>query len=77
VIIGGSGQGKSVTIKVAMGLVRPDAGQVLVDGENLIGSGLKGGAARRVASCSSASASCSRARRCSTASASGRTSPSA
>jgi phospholipid/cholesterol/gamma-HCH transport system ATP-binding protein len=48
VIIGGSGQGKSVTIKVAMGLVRPDAGQVLVDGENLIGSGLGGsGAARR------------------------------
>ena len=39
VIIGGSGQGKSVTIKVAMGLVRPDAGQVLVDGENLIGMG--------------------------------------
>jgi ABC-type multidrug transport system ATPase subunit len=74
VIIGGSGQGKSVTIKVAMGLVRPDAGQVLVDGEDLVGMG---GAARRVASCSSASASCSRARRCSTASASGRTSPSA
>ena len=39
VIIGGSGQGKSVTIKVAMGLVRPDAGQVLVDGQNLIGMG--------------------------------------
>ncbi|MGR4863875.1 ABC transporter ATP-binding protein [Caulobacter sp. LARHSG274] len=39
VIIGGSGQGKSVTIKVAMGLVRPDAGQVLIDGENLIGVG--------------------------------------
>lgn len=46
VIIGGSGQGKSVTIKVAMGLVRPDAGQVLVDGENLIGMG--GGARRRL-----------------------------
>lgn len=44
VIIGGSGQGKSVTIKVAMGLVRPDAGQVLVDGEDLIGMG---GASRR------------------------------
>jgi phospholipid/cholesterol/gamma-HCH transport system ATP-binding protein len=39
VIIGGSGQGKSVTIKVAMGLVRPDAGEVLVDGKNLIGHG--------------------------------------
>jgi phospholipid/cholesterol/gamma-HCH transport system ATP-binding protein len=44
VIIGGSGQGKSVTIKVAMGLVRPDAGKVLVDGEDLIGMG---GASRR------------------------------
>lgn len=44
VIIGGSGQGKSVTIKVAMGLVRPDAGQVLVDGEDLIGVS---GASRR------------------------------
>jgi phospholipid/cholesterol/gamma-HCH transport system ATP-binding protein len=44
VIIGGSGQGKSVTIKVAMGLVRPDAGQVLVDGEDMVGIG---GAARR------------------------------
>jgi phospholipid/cholesterol/gamma-HCH transport system ATP-binding protein len=39
VIIGGSGQGKSVTIKVAMGLVRPDAGEVLVDGQNLVASG--------------------------------------
>jgi phospholipid/cholesterol/gamma-HCH transport system ATP-binding protein len=46
VIIGGSGQGKSVTIKVAMGLVRPDAGKVLVDGENLIGMG--GGARRKL-----------------------------
>ncbi len=46
VIIGGSGQGKSVTIKVAMGLVRPDAGEVLVDGENLIGMG--GGARREL-----------------------------
>ena len=32
VIIGGSGQGKSVTIKIAMGLMNPDSGQVLVDG---------------------------------------------
>ncbi|HEY2660421.1 MAG TPA: ATP-binding cassette domain-containing protein [Caulobacteraceae bacterium] len=32
VIIGGSGQGKSVTIKIAMGLMTPDSGQVLVDG---------------------------------------------
>jgi phospholipid/cholesterol/gamma-HCH transport system ATP-binding protein len=32
VIIGGSGVGKSVTLKCALGLMRPDAGQVLVDG---------------------------------------------
>ncbi|QUD88987.1 ABC transporter ATP-binding protein [Phenylobacterium montanum] len=32
VIIGGSGQGKSVTIKIAMGLMTPDKGQVLIDG---------------------------------------------
>ncbi len=32
VIIGGSGQGKSVSIKIAMGLMTPDTGQVLVDG---------------------------------------------
>ncbi len=32
VIIGGSGQGKSVSIKIAMGLMTPDSGQILVDG---------------------------------------------
>jgi phospholipid/cholesterol/gamma-HCH transport system ATP-binding protein len=32
VIIGGSGQGKSVAIKIAIGLTRPDAGKVLIDG---------------------------------------------
>ena len=32
VIIGGSGQGKSVTIKIALGLMRADAGTVLIDG---------------------------------------------
>jgi len=35
VIIGGSGQGKSVTIKIAIGLMAPDAGQMLVDGEDV------------------------------------------
>ena len=35
VIIGGSGVGKSVTIKIAMGLMRPDAGKVLVDGKDV------------------------------------------
>jgi len=32
VIIGGSGSGKSVTLKCILGLLRPDAGQVFVDG---------------------------------------------
>jgi phospholipid/cholesterol/gamma-HCH transport system ATP-binding protein len=32
VIIGGSGQGKSVSIKIAAGLMTPDAGQILIDG---------------------------------------------
>jgi phospholipid/cholesterol/gamma-HCH transport system ATP-binding protein len=32
VIIGGSGVGKSVTLKCALGLMTPDSGQVLVDG---------------------------------------------
>ena len=32
VIIGGSGAGKSVTLKIAIGLMQPDSGQVLVDG---------------------------------------------
>ncbi len=35
VIIGGSGQGKSVTIKLALGLLRPDQGQVILDGEDV------------------------------------------
>ena len=35
VIIGGSGQGKSVTIKIAIGLLQPDAGQVFVDGQDV------------------------------------------
>ena len=32
VLIGGSGQGKSVTIKIALGLMQADAGAVLLDG---------------------------------------------
>jgi phospholipid/cholesterol/gamma-HCH transport system ATP-binding protein len=35
VIIGGSGQGKSVTLKCALGIMRPDSGQVLVDGADV------------------------------------------
>jgi phospholipid/cholesterol/gamma-HCH transport system ATP-binding protein len=35
VIIGGSGAGKSVTLKLIVGLIEPDAGRVLVDGEDV------------------------------------------
>jgi phospholipid/cholesterol/gamma-HCH transport system ATP-binding protein len=35
VIIGGSGQGKSVAIKIAAGLIPADAGQVLIDGQDI------------------------------------------
>ncbi len=33
VIIGGSGSGKSVTLKCILGLIQPDAGSILVDGQ--------------------------------------------
>ena len=48
VIIGGSGQGKSVTLKIAIGLMRPDAGKVFVDGRDT--TKLGGGARRKLAS---------------------------
>ena len=35
VILGGSGSGKSVLMKHMIGLLRPDAGRVLVDGEDI------------------------------------------
>jgi phospholipid/cholesterol/gamma-HCH transport system ATP-binding protein len=35
VIIGGSGSGKSVTLKLIVGLLEPDAGRVEVDGKNV------------------------------------------
>ena len=37
VVIGGSGTGKSVMIKCILGLLRPDAGQITVDGASVIG----------------------------------------
>lgn len=40
VIIGGSGTGKSVLLKCILGLIRPDAGSIRLDGQELIG--LKG-----------------------------------
>jgi len=39
VIIGRSGGGKSVTLKHMVGLMRPDRGQLLVDGEDVSGLG--------------------------------------
>ena len=35
VIIGGSGTGKSVTLKCILGLLTPDSGHVEIDGKNL------------------------------------------
>lgn len=40
VIIGGSGTGKSVTMKCILGLIRADSGSILVDGREVVG--LKG-----------------------------------
>jgi phospholipid/cholesterol/gamma-HCH transport system ATP-binding protein len=36
-IIGGSGTGKSVLLKQIIGLIKPDSGQILVEGENITG----------------------------------------
>ncbi|MBK8769062.1 MAG: ATP-binding cassette domain-containing protein [Rhizobiales bacterium] len=37
VVIGGSGTGKSVMLKCILGIIRPDAGNITVGGENVIG----------------------------------------
>ncbi|HEY5996567.1 MAG TPA: ABC transporter ATP-binding protein [Candidatus Deferrimicrobiaceae bacterium] len=37
VVIGGSGTGKSVLIKCIVGLLRPDAGEIRIDGEEITG----------------------------------------
>lgn len=37
VVIGGSGSGKSVTLKSILGLIRPDAGSIKIDGEETVG----------------------------------------
>ncbi len=37
VIIGGSGTGKSVTLKCILGLMRPERGSIKVDGEEVVG----------------------------------------
>ena len=46
VIIGGSGTGKSVTIKSILGIIRPDEGTILVDGEDV--THMRGGNRDRV-----------------------------
>jgi phospholipid/cholesterol/gamma-HCH transport system ATP-binding protein len=40
VVIGGSGTGKSVMLKCILGILKPDAGEIIVAGENAVG--LKG-----------------------------------
>jgi len=35
IILGGSGCGKSTTIKLVLGLIKPDSGQILVEGEDI------------------------------------------
>jgi phospholipid/cholesterol/gamma-HCH transport system ATP-binding protein len=42
VVIGGSGTGKSVTIKCVLGILRPDSGQIFVDGEEVTRLGGRG-----------------------------------
>ncbi|MCC5877074.1 MAG: ATP-binding cassette domain-containing protein [Candidatus Sumerlaeia bacterium] len=37
VIMGRSGQGKSVLLKHLTGLIQPDSGEILIDGENIVG----------------------------------------
>ena len=37
VVIGGSGSGKSVTLKCVLGIIQPDAGSIKIDGEEVVG----------------------------------------
>ena len=62
IIIGGSGQGKSVLMKHLMGLLKPDAGQIWVDGEDVVPFSTTS----RWGRCAASSAWCSSTRRCST-----------
>lgn len=42
VILGGSGSGKTVLMKHMIGLLRPDSGQVIIDGEDIVPLGVDG-----------------------------------
>jgi len=42
VVIGGSGTGKSVMLKCVLGLMQPDSGSILVDGQETVGLDSKG-----------------------------------
>ncbi len=42
VILGGSGSGKTVLMKHMIGLLKPDSGQVIVDGEDIVPLGADG-----------------------------------
>ncbi|WP_407667020.1 ABC transporter ATP-binding protein [Myxococcus guangdongensis] len=41
VILGGSGSGKTVLMKHMIGLLRPDSGQVVIDGEDIVPMGVE------------------------------------
>lgn len=41
VILGGSGSGKSVTLKCILGLIKPDAGNILIDNQDMCGASKK------------------------------------
>ncbi|HNG92819.1 MAG TPA: ATP-binding cassette domain-containing protein, partial [Acidobacteriota bacterium] len=35
ILMGGSGTGKSTSLKLVLGLLKPDSGQIIVDGEDV------------------------------------------